>query len=83
MAKAKHLSIADEVIAGLQKKGPPAWHTSIPASIMAELETIRADFRSGKMRTTKTTLSKSISRAMTSRGHAVGPCAVMTWLMGD
>jgi hypothetical protein len=83
MTKAKPLSLADEVVAGLQKKGPPAWHENIPTSIMTELEAIRADFRGGKMKTTKTTLSRSISKAMKARGHAVGDHAVVKWLMAD
>jgi hypothetical protein len=81
MAKAK--SLLDDVRAGIaerDRKRSATWFDLLEADTARELADIKAQWRAGKLQTTKTTLAKLISAALQPRGVTVGFLGVLRWL---
>jgi hypothetical protein len=79
MAKAS--SLLDEVKATLScRRGPAVWIDSLPADLAAEVKAIKAQWRDGKLATTKNALGHSLAKGLQARGVTIGPQGVLRWL---
>jgi hypothetical protein len=74
-------SLLDEVRANLRgRRGPALWIDSLPADLAAEVRAIKAQWREGKLATTKTALAHSLVKSLQTRGATIGPQGVLRWL---
>lgn len=61
-----------------------AWWARIPPDALAELETVRADWRAGRLPGSKSALARAIAEELAARGISdVGRQGVTTWLGAD
>jgi len=79
---AKRLSLRDDVLANIPRKGFEPWHKSLPSDIRQEVEQLRADFHAGRLGAgvTKTGLSHTLAKALRDRGVLIGHAGVRKWI---
>jgi hypothetical protein len=78
---AKTSSLLDEVKANLKdRRGPASWIDLLPADLAAEAIAIKAQWRDGKLATTKTALAHSLAKGLQARGVNIGHSGVTRWL---
>lgn len=81
MKKKPPPSLLDDVRATLPtRKGFAPWHETLQEALKAEIESIKDDWKSGRLQATKTALSASISKALAARGVKIGHLGVARWL---
>lgn len=81
MPKAGTKSLRDLVVENLPVRDRKTWESSLPADVLAELQEIRDDFRSGRMvGVTKTGLGKAIAASLAERGISCHSLTVSRWL---
>lgn len=75
--------LRDAVLADVPppRRGNPPWHERLDADTLAELEQIRADWRAGKVNTSRWRLAESIAKHLAGRGLS-SPSALVVdrWL---
>jgi len=77
----KMSSLLDEVKANLKdRRGPVTWTESLPADLADEVKSLKAQWRDGKLATTKTALGHSLAKALQARGVNIGHSGVIRWL---
>ena len=55
----------------------------MPADLLAELEEVRRQYRSGELRGTKTGTATALAKALQARGIDIGQKGVEKWLIAD
>jgi hypothetical protein len=80
MAKAP--SLLDEVCSRLPRKGQAPWYKTLRPDLLAEIDSIKAAWREGRLpaHTTKTGLAAAIAASLQARGVEIGPFGVSRWL---
>jgi hypothetical protein len=74
-------SLLEEVQANLPTRVRRTFASSLPADLLAELETIRADWQAGRLGdVTKTGLGKAVAAALAGRGLKYHTLTVVRWL---
>jgi hypothetical protein len=74
------------VLQNIPARTRTTWESSVPADLLEELSSIKADFHAGKLLdaigkpVTKTGLAKSISISLANLGHRFHPVTVSRWL---
>jgi hypothetical protein len=79
----KSTKLLEDVQGLLPKKGFKPWHEKVPADLLAELEEVRRQYRSGALGGTKTGTATALSKALQARGIDIGQRGVEKWLVAD
>lgn len=79
---AKAISLRDEITAALPSRARRKWEEDLDAAVLAELEEIRHDWRSGRLGAgvTRSGLSKAVAKTLVSRGITATAQTVARWL---
>lgn len=87
MAKSKAAPrLLDEVVQSVSRSvaGPLPWHLKIAEEHRAEIEEVRAAYRSGKITFPLKTFCRAVSKSLRERGIAtIGEQGVQDWLTRD
>ena len=76
-------SLIDEIVALVppQQGREKPWQDKVPPEVRAELEELKAKFRSGEIKGTKTGMAKAISETLARRNiYTIGTQGVVKWL---
>lgn len=75
------MRILDAVITDLpHRKGMQPWYETLPSQVRKEVDDIKAGWQEGRIKASKTGLSKSLSKALKARGIDIGHKGVLAWL---
>lgn len=78
---AKTSSLLEDVQSQLKdRRGPVTWIEALPAELANEVKSLKAQWRDGKLATTKTALGHSLAKALQARGVNIGHSGVIRWL---